>query len=1165
MNFGRVTDDGDGQKLYWGSSYIASDSTLVFGSEYSLGSVTWMNDIDLQAHTGNIVVFDSQQIDDTTGEKVADLAFVRGDLTNGALRIGDTGYDGTLLLLGTNDLTGITVEEGLVLTTDGETTGRLFDTTNGGFVDVNAGGWLVLTGSETVTTVDVAQNGILMSGQGLASDNAITNEGVMSLSGVNDVASVWNKSTGNIATNANMDVFAGDLRNDGRWDILADQTITIDDTDANTASDGLIGNGVFCLETIGDSATVCNGGSDVDEAAVASDLDLAQAGNTEFDGSFAGLGALTKTGAGTLTLTDGQTFTGGLFVNGGEIKTKAASSAAFHDHLDITVGSAGTLSLNTADTVGSLTNAGIVAMNADTTADTMTNTGTMTLAENVTLTTTVGVFGAGGTVNAGGSATLNLVGGLSGSGTVEIAQDGTLNLNQADAFSMFDGTIIGSNTNGNESVLKVNETGGAESQGVLTFGANATVDVSRLEIAYATVALDGSELLDDGMTVYVGTSGALSILDDADESITRVESVFKLDGAGEIYLGRNTFNIVDGGTFAGEFFGSGTLNVENGDFAINSSVTSEDGTFTVSNPNTTISSGASVDVENVEVEAGSTMNVTGTGSGTNAQARVAAEALNIAANGTVQLGAGDGYSDGEQDHSLLDAGDVTIEGTIRGNGTVVVRNTIRFSGNATTRPGDSPGVINYSANTTQFAGSSVLEIEVLDATAAAGVGYDRINIEGNLEISEQASLEVVELVGETGYNSNNFDLGSIVRFAGVAPGSVTGTFDSVDYAGSNKFAVNLSTGALVGLGDKVIADAASNDNQDAILSGMTAKTGAGGSPVQYYGGAFLENLTDAWAGSESLDAVFEKASPELYAGLSASAESAVMNNGPSWVGGFAGSDVGTSNFFDVSVANFGSDDGGSDYQAFGIRSTNTNVGFNMSSADVTFLFNMGTVNTQLDSETLTGKGSGVSFGVTALGMIPALQGTVWTAGIQYADLDVDGKRVANNGIVSFDDVSARASQFNIGIEHHGSSGAIDYGFKADLQVGSSKSDAFSETADSTSGFDVMDVNEASNSYQRFNLGMKLGSEVARGTRLVGALDLSVPLSSDPVVVGASYDQGQAAFDVRSRGLDGSNVSASVGVDQDISNSGVFSVRVGAENTWDGDTGVSAGVSLRFNF
>ena len=34
----------------------------MFGSEYGMGSVEWMNDIHLSGQTGNIVVFDSQQV-----------------------------------------------------------------------------------------------------------------------------------------------------------------------------------------------------------------------------------------------------------------------------------------------------------------------------------------------------------------------------------------------------------------------------------------------------------------------------------------------------------------------------------------------------------------------------------------------------------------------------------------------------------------------------------------------------------------------------------------------------------------------------------------------------------------------------------------------------------------------------------------------------------------------------------------------------------------------------------------------------------------------------------------------------------------------------------------------------------------------------------------------
>ena len=49
LNFGRITDDGDGQKLYWGSSYIASD----FHIGVWLRVQPWQRDVDEQYRSAN--------------------------------------------------------------------------------------------------------------------------------------------------------------------------------------------------------------------------------------------------------------------------------------------------------------------------------------------------------------------------------------------------------------------------------------------------------------------------------------------------------------------------------------------------------------------------------------------------------------------------------------------------------------------------------------------------------------------------------------------------------------------------------------------------------------------------------------------------------------------------------------------------------------------------------------------------------------------------------------------------------------------------------------------------------------------------------------------------------------------------------------------------------
>jgi hypothetical protein len=155
IDFGRTASvPGSGQTITWGASYLTNTSSLIFGSEYGRGNVTLMNNIDLAAGTRSIAVFDSLQT--VNGAVVNDAAYLRGNITNGSLRIGDTGFRGTLYLLGQNDLGALTIEEGKVVTGDGTTVGRLF--TSAKPVDIKSGGGLYLFGSESLSTLDIAAN-----------------------------------------------------------------------------------------------------------------------------------------------------------------------------------------------------------------------------------------------------------------------------------------------------------------------------------------------------------------------------------------------------------------------------------------------------------------------------------------------------------------------------------------------------------------------------------------------------------------------------------------------------------------------------------------------------------------------------------------------------------------------------------------------------------------------------------------------------------------------------------------------------------------------------------------------------------------------------------------------------------------------------------------------
>jgi hypothetical protein len=92
------------------SSFVPVGSTLIFGSDAvdATGVVTLKNNINLNGNQGQIAVYDN-----ASGTAYANIS---GNITNGTLLVGDTGYSGTLYLTGQNTLTGLTVQNGTVST-----------------------------------------------------------------------------------------------------------------------------------------------------------------------------------------------------------------------------------------------------------------------------------------------------------------------------------------------------------------------------------------------------------------------------------------------------------------------------------------------------------------------------------------------------------------------------------------------------------------------------------------------------------------------------------------------------------------------------------------------------------------------------------------------------------------------------------------------------------------------------------------------------------------------------------------------------------------------------------------------------------------------------------------------------------------------------------------
>ncbi|MBN8847439.1 MAG: phosphonate ABC transporter, permease protein PhnE, partial [Sphingomonas sp.] len=384
------------QSLVWGvNSFVPDGSTLVFGSDAldATGAVTLLNTIDLNGLTGRIAVFNNIASNN-------DYAVLSGAVTNGRLLVNDAGYAGSLFLTAQNSLSGITVNDGLVSTTLNGQVGRLMNAQSGGDVTVN-GGTLLLAGAEHLTSVDVTAGSLvtlstitansvtnayggLISFGGTTTTDDIDNSGMLLIHGSTTAHDVVNHSDG--VTSSSASLGARSVLNDGTWlqsasidtslqftnnGLLAILGSVDPNTNAQVAATRTITTGGFAG---GASGIVQLGGS---TGLLANTLVIDQSGDSIYAGSFTGAGSLTKLGVGTLTLTGANDFTGGLAISGGTLDTTGGGTLA--DTLAVTVAPASTYIVGTADTIGSISNAGSVISNADLALGTLDNSGTVTV------------------------------------------------------------------------------------------------------------------------------------------------------------------------------------------------------------------------------------------------------------------------------------------------------------------------------------------------------------------------------------------------------------------------------------------------------------------------------------------------------------------------------------------------------------------------------------------------------------------------------------------------------------------------------------------------------------------------------------------------------------------------------------------------------------------
>jgi autotransporter-associated beta strand protein len=338
--------------------------------------------------------------------------------------------------------------------------------------------------------------------------------------------------------------------------------------------------------------------------------DTASSGTNVISANLAGTGAgLTKSGAGTLTLSGANTFGGGLILSAGTLNLNSDTAPGSGTitisggTLDNTSGSGVTLSNNnTQSWNGDFTFTGTNTLNL--------GTGAVSLGASCTVTVSGGTLGVGGIISGSGysltkagAGMLTLRGANTYTGGTTLSA-GTLNINSASAIGSGSFTISGgtlNNTSGSSVTLSTNNaqtwngdfafTGTNDlnlGNGAVTLGASRTVTVnggiltvggiisgSSLGLTKAgagTLILGGANTYTGATTVSGGTlqtsaadrmsdSSAISVSSGATFALGGNETVASISGAGNYSLGAHTLTFGDTSnqTVSGMISGTGAL------------------------------------------------------------------------------------------------------------------------------------------------------------------------------------------------------------------------------------------------------------------------------------------------------------------------------------------------------------------------------------------------------------------------------------------------------------------------------------------------------------------------------------------------------------------------------------------------------------------------------
>lgn len=535
-------------------------------------------------------------------------------------------------------------------------------------------------------------------------------------------------------------------------------------------------------------------------------------------GTIVGSGDLTKVGAGTLTISGANSYSGLTTISAGVVNIQSGSalgSASF----GTTVAAGAALELQGNIAVGaealSLSGTGVSGNGAlRNISDANTWGGLITLAATSEIQSDSGSLTidvpAGDAINSNftvtfdalGASTIEVADAITGSASITKAGNGTLTFSGTSANTYSGLTTINAGT------LVLAKTAGVDAVGDdVVIGDGVGLDTLRLAAANqlpdttdVTINAGGvfdlnsfSDAIDSLLgtgTVTSGVAGSATLTIGASGGGGTFGGVIQ-NGSGVVSLvkdGSGTITLTNNHTY------TGTTSIDEGTLTVDGQIGAVTAAGTLSIANGATLSGSGTVTANISGASGSTILASGnlTLGRTDSTAGVStAGALTVGTN-TVTLRDADaavlgGVTSISAGGSLVAANGIEVGGTLTtvGNGVANITGDVATISGASITPGGSgTGILNISGNLTLASGST-LQVHINGATA--GTDYDQLGVTGLTTINS-ATLSAVG----TGFTPAP---GTVVTLINTAPaGSVTGTFSG--YAEGSTLTVGAFSGVL---------------------------------------------------------------------------------------------------------------------------------------------------------------------------------------------------------------------------------------------------------------------------------------------------------------------------------------------------------------------------------